>query len=97
MGLLISTNIIGIASSTYVLAFLYVEDLPILVVAQVPFLVPVLAEAELGDDRRFICVGWLLLNPCLLTVDSVSFPSSFVGVPRFLLLLRVDHVQGLEK
>lgn len=95
--LLISTNSIAIASSTYVLAFLNVKDLPILIVANVPLFVPVLAETELGDDRGFICIWWLLLHPCLLTVDSMSFSSSFVGVPRFLLLLCIYHVQRLEK
>ena len=87
---------------TYIITFLNKEDLSGIFAAIIfwPFLryfVPVLAESELGNDRRLIDVRWLLFNPRLLSVHSMSFPAPLVGVPRLLLLLRIYHVHSLDE
>ena len=87
---------------TYIIAFLDKEDLSGIFTAIVFWallrnLMSVLTESELGDDRGFIHVGWLLFDPRLLSVHSVSFPASLVGVPSLLLLLGVNHVHSLHE
>ena len=87
---------------TYIIALLDKEDLsgiftPIVFWPLLRNPLSVLTESELGDDRGFIDVGWLLFDPRLLSVHSVSFPASLVGVPSLLLLLGVNHVHSLHE
>ena len=87
---------------TYIIAFLYKEDLSGIFTASVFLtsfrdLVSILTESELGDNRRFIDIGWLLFDPGLFPVHSMSFPAPLVGVPCLLLLFGVNHVHSLDE
>jgi hypothetical protein len=85
---------------TYFITFLHKEYLPSILTYMVIILCNllfVLTESELWNNRGLIDIGWLFLDPGLLSVHAMSLPAPLVGVPRLLLLLRVYHVHGLHE